>query len=147
MNRNKCPEYADLENYACGMLGDGQAAQIERHLDECPACTQSLSALETSTDGLLKQLRQQGKLSGLESLSEPEFHTAVESICRRDFTRIRLQGQTSRIEDRRTSRQRDHRFVTMFRPGNRLGQYELQEILGRGDRRFSQPPVFGSKRV
>jgi hypothetical protein len=52
--------------------------------------------LETSTDALLEQLRQQGQVSGLGSLSEPEFHRAVESICRHDFDHSRIRATRHR---------------------------------------------------
>ena len=126
MDRTECPKNSDLTNYAIGELAADSAEAIERHLHSCQKCAETMSVLESSTDGFIEILRNEGCVEHLAALSEPQFQLAVDAICRREFSCSTAADQLTEPQQRRNA------GLHEFQPGHRLGQYELKNIVGHG---------------
>ena len=53
----QCYSRDQLLEFALGRLQEPQARQIERHIDDCASCEETVAILDDATDSLLKHLR------------------------------------------------------------------------------------------
>lgn len=128
MKRNACPNKASLESYTIGVLSAGLATELELHLEECDACTEALTILESGTDDLLEKLRKLNELEVSNVLREPSYRSAVEAISRHEFSGKKRATAVAYS----AKSQLDAESGATGQPIRRLGEYDLFEQIGRG---------------
>src|SRR5262249_14354088 len=58
MNASKCPDRAELADFAIGNLSRLAFARVADHVEKCPGCQMTLQSLDEMADPLAAQLRQ-----------------------------------------------------------------------------------------
>ena len=123
MITDSCHSSEELSQYALGTLDEDCALRLEAHLDLCPACVETIQQLESQTDSFTRILRNRQAVDGLEFLNEHAFRKSLESLSR-------IGGDLGGL--RRADR---HHLASVSRspqPGDKLGQYTLLEVVGKG---------------
>lgn len=105
-----CYSREQLEGYLGGELADPLSDQIEDHVADCPSCEDTLSELDASDNTLIRTLRLK---SGAAAASDSPAW--VENVAGSPFEAPR--AEPAEVKD-------DH--------PSRLGDYELQNVIGRG---------------
>lgn len=105
-----CYSREQLEGYLSGKLADPLSDQIEDHVADCPTCEDTLSELDASDNTLIRTLRLK---SGAAAASESPAW--VENVAGSPFEAPRAVPADAKG---------DH--------SSRLGDYELQNVIGRG---------------
>jgi serine/threonine protein kinase len=112
MDRVDCPDRAELEGFLAGQLPGRAFARIAEHVERCPACDETLLALDRAADPLLASLRRLGGDGGIGTEPMPEpLLAAVRSIGGRGGEAAWLSAEGG---------------------PRRLGKFELLERLGAG---------------
>jgi len=104
-----CYSREQLDGYLGGRLGDDLSEQIESHVVDCPTCEDTLAELDGASDTLIRTLR-------LKSGAEEDSPAWIEHMAERQFA----------DDDSGTSADANDE------PPSRLGDYELQRVIGRG---------------
>ncbi len=104
-----CYSSEQLEGYLAGRLSDDLSEQIELHVVDCPTCEDTLTELDGASDTLIRTLR-------LKSGTEEDSPAWIEQMAERQFADDDA-GISSDANDQ---------------PQSRLGDYELQRVIGRG---------------
>lgn len=104
-----CFSSEQLEGYLSGRLSDDLSEQIESHVVDCPTCEDTLTELDGASDTLIRTLR-------LKSGAAVDSPAWVEHMAERQFTDDDSGVPTGANEE----------------PPSRLGDYELQRVIGRG---------------
>jgi len=104
-----CYSREQLEGYLSGELADPLSDQIEDHVADCPSCEDTLSELDAFDNTLIRTLRLK---SGAAANDSPVW---VEHVADSPFEAPR---------DEPADAKGDH--------PSRLGDYELQNVIGRG---------------
>lgn len=104
-----CYSREQLEGYLSGELADPLSDQIEDHVADCPSCEDTLSELDSSDNTLIRTLRLK---SGGAANDSPAW---VENVAGSPFELPRNEPADAKG---------DH--------PSRLGDYELQNVIGRG---------------
>lgn len=105
-----CYSREQLEGYLSGELGDPLSDQIEIHVADCSTCEDTLSELDASDNTLVRTLRLK---PGARPSDEPAW---VERVAVSPFE--------SPADDQAADEQEES--------PSRLGDYELQNVIGRG---------------
>ena len=80
---NVCFSRDQLLDFTLGKMHEQQARDVERHIDECAACEETVAVLDEATDSLLQQLRAvrtEGAPTGLPS--SVAYELAIEELQR-----------------------------------------------------------------
>jgi len=104
-----CYSPEQLEGYLAGRLSDDLSEQIEVHVVDCPSCEDTLAELDGASDTLIRTLR-------LKSGAEEDSPAWIEHMAERQFADDDP-GISADANDE---------------PPSRLGDYELQRVIGRG---------------
>ena len=56
--QSQCPSPEELSGFALGTLAEDSADVISNHLEQCPACEETIQNLEETVDSVVKKLRQ-----------------------------------------------------------------------------------------
>ena len=126
MSVDRCPTQEELTQYTLGILDTEAVSELERHLESCTECAETLELLETKSDLLTNLLR-----SPAISASDEFFR---EDLCREsiaEVTRLML-SQEGLHEIARTALTARDRSGVVPEAGQRLGQFLLLEMVGRG---------------
>ncbi len=145
MNPGSCPGQEELSRFCAGNLSEPELQGISQHILTCRACRQIIETLDQSPDPFEKLLRDAAGLGSSPVLNEPQYHTAIDSICQRAFTDS---PPAARNESAKPSPCRSDSIVanssannsgmepaessSVTSPGNTIGQYNLIEEVGRG---------------
>jgi serine/threonine protein kinase len=105
-----CYSREQLEGYLCGRLSDDLSEQVESHVADCPTCEDTLSELDGAGDTLIRTLRL-------------KTSAAVEDVP--DWIDQVAESQSAENDS-------VNRAETRGEPPSRLGDYELQGVIGRG---------------
>lgn len=115
--KTECPEPQTVKRYAIGQFSDEEGDQLEKHFSECSSCADLLTAMESSSDSLVRHLPLVAGVS-------KEFTASrawLEQLKASPQSLVKAQKITSRGNS-------DEQAIEL---GN-LGSYELMGILGRG---------------
>lgn len=110
-----CPDSEDLRQYALGLVPEERADDLECHLQDCPACEQTIDSMEGDTAGLLAGLPAAVPVD--EDLSNPLLLAALE----------RAESLVPDAAGRSNSLAAEDRL-----PSERIGPYRLVEQIGHG---------------
>ncbi|MBX3419686.1 MAG: protein kinase [Pirellulaceae bacterium] len=136
MNTEKCPRTTLIDRYLNGDLSQTDVSELERHLDGCEPCGETLRGLaQTGNDtlgDLLKQnsLDEQPTLTVQQRADEPLVKRLIEQIQSQPPTEIARRLQM--VEDRAAE------VLWLLQPDEAdnslgtLGHYRLTELLGSG---------------
>jgi serine/threonine protein kinase len=136
MNTEKCPRTTLIDRYLNGDLSQTDVSELERHLDGCEPCGETLRGLaQTGNDtlgDLLKQnsLDEQPTLTVQQRADEPVVKRLIEQIQSQPPTEIARRLQM--VEDRAAE------VLWLLQPDEAddslgtLGHYRLTELLGSG---------------
>ena len=112
MNHSPCPDPEELRRYTRGLLAEDGVKELEKHLQECPACEKTLDTITEVTDTIPEGLRSPS--ADDQDFSNPDLQTAVEKGKAIEPG----EPEATQIEEPL--------------PVERLGQYRLVEKLGQG---------------
>jgi len=101
-----CYSREQLEGFLIGQLGDELSGQIELHVADCPNCEDTLAELDGAGDTLIRTLRLK---SGAAAEDSPAW---IEHVAERQYSGVTAE--------------------TSCELPSRMGDYELQRVLGRG---------------
>ena len=124
MTNANCPDKEELSEYALGTLNDEAVAGLEEHLSLCEACAQTMSELDTCSDGFTALLRQSRDDSDLVYLKEDGYAQILAGLSQLKICQLPSQRKTAYAIPAATPSE------SMV--GRQLGQYQLLEIVGRG---------------
>ncbi|MEZ6062666.1 MAG: bifunctional serine/threonine-protein kinase/formylglycine-generating enzyme family protein [Planctomycetaceae bacterium] len=104
MNTSDCPRPEHLVRYVAGKGTAAEQERLSRHLRTCDSCSRAVSELSSSPN------------TGQQPLPE----------------RALLSDGSGKSTERSAATQFQHRIPDQVSPGQRLGQYELLSVIGRG---------------
>lgn len=125
MNESECPSRDRISHYAAGRLPAAEAEGLEEHLSNCEACSDVFNRAADQPDPLLSQLKTPVPAEQSGYLNEPEFRNAVSSSSQLDVSAI-----FAEVVGRGRAREQARWDSNLI--GRRLGQYELEEVIGQG---------------
>ncbi|MEZ6125514.1 MAG: protein kinase [Planctomycetaceae bacterium] len=120
MSPYDCPKDKELTAYFTGQLLQKKALDVEQHIESCPECAQTYHQMGAETDPLLAAICRPIKPADAAVLKEAGFQAAVGSAATLGTSAASLVSPTPGTE-------LPDEFI-----GQRLGQYELLELIGRG---------------
>lgn len=123
MNAAECPSVDQISKYAAGQLPGDIAAELEQHVSVCAACAETFHGFDDESDPLLSLLKRPESSEQAAYLEEPAYQTAVSSASQLDVSSV------ASLSDAPSSDERPHGLDLI---GQRFGQYELLELIGRG---------------
>ena len=82
-----CPSRDQLSGYTLGLLSEDTAEQIADHVEHCPACNETVVALETQPDTVIAILRQTAPADPLSDETACQQAIAIIQAYCRDPTR------------------------------------------------------------
>lgn len=116
-----CPSRETLVRYLQGQFDPAQIDSLEEHLDECPACEETVSALEDTSDTLMRHLP---LAASDKAEAEAEAPVWIERLKAGPPTQQDEPAGQRAIDGQGESAARDW--------ADGLASYELLEVLGKG---------------
>ena len=115
-----CPSGDQLSGYTLGLLSEDTAEQIAEHVEHCPACNETVVALETQPDTVIAILRQ----------TPPADPLSDETACQQALAIIQAYGRNPTGPGRQTEPTAESESAASDLGTIRV--YRLLEKLGEG---------------
>ncbi|WP_254508695.1 serine/threonine protein kinase [Anatilimnocola floriformis] len=112
----KHPQTDELRSYLLGKLPEAAAQQIDSHIDDCPACEQTMASLDGEADTLITQLNAQASAVSGDG-TDPQLRRALDFVIQHGKT---VSPGTVAAKDASQP------------PAEQLREYKLLEKLGEG---------------
>ncbi|MEJ7595713.1 MAG: serine/threonine-protein kinase, partial [Planctomycetaceae bacterium] len=114
MKSESCPSQEQLRGFVCCNVSEPQAVSIAEHLEQCPACEETVVSLERDLDTIAEQIRQAAAQPTF--AHEPECHHLIQSLL--DGTSIKYPAPPN--------------AGAPFQVGQILRDYQIVAKLGEG---------------
>lgn len=112
-----CVSRNRLQEFTLGYLDDEESSRIEVHLQECPACDETLAQLDEATDSLLRELRCQPAAS--QYADDSQCQQAIDRVQTIDLVQPESNGKLSATMHSESD-------------GQLLRDYRLTRVIGSG---------------
>ena len=126
MITRECPSSEELSKYTLGTLREESVPGLQKHLDACPVCTETIQLLESQTDSFTGMLKNRQAPPDLNLLNEEPFLSTVANLARMSIADSFI---GSALQPHLTVSSTSN---PVPQPGQKLGQYTLLEVVGEG---------------
>ncbi|MBC8874304.1 MAG: protein kinase [Planctomycetes bacterium] len=123
MNTPNCPDRREFADYLVGSLAEDKAEQLEKHLDDCGTCEDTIAGMENLSDTVIEALRTSCPTEDDEFHADPVFREAVR--------KLRAMRPASDVVTGKEAKGRSDPFADVDAM-DQLGNYRLVERIGQG---------------